>query len=121
MPSLLKWGFWVSPVTYGQIGLAVNEFHATRWQKVSFFLIIYKWDAIMSSTIMNNMIFVTSSQQWPSPVQLSYLRRQIPCYSGCSFIHHNIILYLLSDANVLFLVQSVEMCAIKHFTGEPGA
>ncbi|KAK1357076.1 hypothetical protein POM88_050332 [Heracleum sosnowskyi] len=34
MPTLLKWGFWVSPITYGQIGLAVNEFHAPRWQKI---------------------------------------------------------------------------------------
>ncbi|WOH15112.1 hypothetical protein DCAR_0934649 [Daucus carota subsp. sativus] len=34
MPSLLKLGFWVSPVTYGQIGLAVNEFHGPRWQKM---------------------------------------------------------------------------------------
>ncbi|KAK2966796.1 hypothetical protein RJ640_008799 [Escallonia rubra] len=35
MPIWLKWGFWVSPLTYGEIGLAVNEFLAPRWQKVS--------------------------------------------------------------------------------------
>ncbi|KAK1401931.1 ABC transporter domain-containing protein [Heracleum sosnowskyi] len=35
MPSWLKWGFWVSPITYGQIGLAVNEFLSPRWQKMS--------------------------------------------------------------------------------------
>nr|XP_017241649.1 PREDICTED: pleiotropic drug resistance protein 3-like [Daucus carota subsp. sativus] len=34
MPSWLKWGFWVSPITYGQIGLAVNEFLSPRWQKM---------------------------------------------------------------------------------------
>ncbi|KAK4476765.1 hypothetical protein RD792_015925 [Penstemon davidsonii] len=33
MPIWLKWGFWVSPLTYGEIGLAVNEFLAPRWQK----------------------------------------------------------------------------------------
>ncbi|KAK1401932.1 pleiotropic drug resistance protein 3-like [Heracleum sosnowskyi] len=34
MPPWLKWGFWVSPITYGQIGLTLNEFHAPRWQKM---------------------------------------------------------------------------------------
>lgn len=35
MPVWLKWGFWVSPLSYGEIGLSVNEFLAPRWQKVS--------------------------------------------------------------------------------------
>ncbi|KAJ0014149.1 hypothetical protein Pint_21125 [Pistacia integerrima] len=34
MPIWLKWGFWVSPLTYGEIGLSVNEFLAPRWQKM---------------------------------------------------------------------------------------
>ncbi|KAK3005008.1 hypothetical protein RJ639_016125 [Escallonia herrerae] len=34
MPVWLKWAFWVSPLSYGKIGLAVNEFLAPRWQKV---------------------------------------------------------------------------------------
>ncbi|KHN03241.1 Pleiotropic drug resistance protein 3 [Glycine soja] len=34
MPSWLQWGFWVSPLTYGEIGLTVNEFLAPRWEKV---------------------------------------------------------------------------------------
>ncbi|KAJ4721742.1 Pleiotropic drug resistance ABC transporter [Melia azedarach] len=34
MPVWLKWGFWVSPVTYGEIGLSLNEFLASRWQKM---------------------------------------------------------------------------------------
>lgn len=34
MPSWLRWGFWVSPVSYGEIGLTVNEFLAPRWEKV---------------------------------------------------------------------------------------
>lgn len=34
MPDWLKWAFWISPMTYGEIGLAVNEFLAPRWQKV---------------------------------------------------------------------------------------
>ncbi|XP_028054682.1 ABC transporter G family member 37-like [Camellia sinensis] len=33
MPTWLKWGFWVSPLTYGELGLALNEFLAPRWQK----------------------------------------------------------------------------------------
>lgn len=35
MPAWLEWGFWVSPLTYGEIGLSVNEFLSPRWQKVS--------------------------------------------------------------------------------------
>ena len=45
MPVWLKWGFWVSPLTYGEIGLSVNEFLAPRWQKVilssEFFSLIF--------------------------------------------------------------------------------
>ncbi|CAL5329999.1 unnamed protein product [Camellia sinensis] len=33
MPTWLKWGFWVSPLTYGELELALNEFLAPRWQK----------------------------------------------------------------------------------------
>ncbi|KAF7127829.1 hypothetical protein RHSIM_Rhsim11G0102600 [Rhododendron simsii] len=32
MPTWLKWGFWVSPLSYGEVGLAVNELLAPRWQ-----------------------------------------------------------------------------------------
>ncbi|KAI8531791.1 hypothetical protein RHMOL_Rhmol11G0163000 [Rhododendron molle] len=32
MPTWLKWGFWVFPLSYGEVGLAVNEFLAPRWQ-----------------------------------------------------------------------------------------
>ncbi|XWS57389.1 hypothetical protein CRYUN_Cryun09bG0170100 [Craigia yunnanensis] len=35
MPVWLKWAFWVSPMTYGEIGLSVNEFLAPRWQRIS--------------------------------------------------------------------------------------
>ncbi|XVF05898.1 hypothetical protein REPUB_Repub06bG0001600 [Reevesia pubescens] len=35
MPVWLRWGFWVSPLTYGEIGLSVNEFLAPRWQRIS--------------------------------------------------------------------------------------
>ncbi|KAK3189997.1 hypothetical protein Dsin_029558 [Dipteronia sinensis] len=35
LPAWLRWGFWISPVTYGEIGLSINEFLAPRWQNVS--------------------------------------------------------------------------------------
>nr|GLL29394.1 pleiotropic drug resistance protein 3-like isoform X1 [Ipomoea trifida] len=34
MPVWLKWGSWVYPITYGELGLALNEFLALRWQKM---------------------------------------------------------------------------------------
>ncbi|KAI4335068.1 hypothetical protein L6164_013749 [Bauhinia variegata] len=34
LPSWLRWGFWLSPVSYGEIGITQNEFLAPRWQKV---------------------------------------------------------------------------------------
>uniref|UniRef100_A0A0E0NFV7 ABC transporter domain-containing protein n=1 Tax=Oryza rufipogon TaxID=4529 RepID=A0A0E0NFV7_ORYRU len=33
MPNWLKWGFWISPLSYAEIGLTVNEFLAPRWLK----------------------------------------------------------------------------------------
>ncbi|XP_050220402.1 pleiotropic drug resistance protein 3-like [Mercurialis annua] len=35
MPAWLDWGFWIAPLTYGEIGLSVNEFLAPRWQKIA--------------------------------------------------------------------------------------
>ncbi|XWS08431.1 hypothetical protein CRYUN_Cryun40dG0002000 [Craigia yunnanensis] len=35
LPPWLRWGFWLSPMTYGEIGISLNEFLAPRWQKVS--------------------------------------------------------------------------------------
>ncbi|KAK6930346.1 Plant PDR ABC transporter associated [Dillenia turbinata] len=35
MPEWLKWGFWVSPMTYGEMAVSGNEFLAPRWQKPS--------------------------------------------------------------------------------------
>ncbi|CAI0395153.1 unnamed protein product [Linum tenue] len=32
MPIWMKWVFWISPVTYGEISLSLNEFLAPRWQ-----------------------------------------------------------------------------------------
>ncbi|CAN6460430.1 unnamed protein product [Victoria cruziana] len=36
MPAWLKWGFWLSPLAYAEIGISVNEFLAPRWRKISF-------------------------------------------------------------------------------------
>ncbi|KAL5074764.1 hypothetical protein RYX36_013748 [Vicia faba] len=30
----LRWGFWISPMSYGEIGITLNEFLAPRWQKI---------------------------------------------------------------------------------------
>lgn len=38
MPGWLKWSFWVSPLSYGEIGISLNEFLSPRWQKVSLLL-----------------------------------------------------------------------------------
>ncbi|TXG49276.1 hypothetical protein EZV62_025151 [Acer yangbiense] len=34
LPAWLQWGFWISPLTYAEIGVSVNEFLSPRWQKV---------------------------------------------------------------------------------------
>ncbi|KMT15754.1 hypothetical protein BVRB_3g057310 [Beta vulgaris subsp. vulgaris] len=34
MPVWLEWGFWVVPLTYGETGLATDEFLTPRWQKL---------------------------------------------------------------------------------------
>lgn len=36
LPNWLKWGFWLSPLSYAEIGLTGNEFLAPRWSKVHF-------------------------------------------------------------------------------------
>ncbi|KAI0493371.1 hypothetical protein KFK09_023487 [Dendrobium nobile] len=33
-PTWLQWAFWLSPATYAEIGLSINEFQAPRWQKL---------------------------------------------------------------------------------------
>ncbi|CAK7326251.1 unnamed protein product [Dovyalis caffra] len=33
MPVWLEWGFWISPLAYGEIGLSLNEFLTPRWEK----------------------------------------------------------------------------------------
>ncbi|XVF22007.1 hypothetical protein REPUB_Repub12eG0137400 [Reevesia pubescens] len=35
MPDWKKWGFWISPLSYTEIGISIKEFLAPRWQKVS--------------------------------------------------------------------------------------
>ncbi|GMI73697.1 ATP-binding cassette G33, pleiotropic drug resistance 5, PLEIOTROPIC DRUG RESISTANCE 5 [Hibiscus trionum] len=35
MPSWIKWCFWISPLSYTDIGNSINEFLSPRWQKVS--------------------------------------------------------------------------------------
>ncbi|GLT42698.1 hypothetical protein SLA2020_166840 [Shorea laevis] len=36
LPTWLKWGFWISPLSYAEIGIVVNEFLAPRWQQFMF-------------------------------------------------------------------------------------
>ncbi|XP_010449957.1 PREDICTED: ABC transporter G family member 42 [Camelina sativa] len=35
MPAWLEWGFWLSPLSYAEIGLTANEFFAPRWRKIT--------------------------------------------------------------------------------------
>ncbi|XP_048433501.1 pleiotropic drug resistance protein 3-like isoform X2 [Pyrus x bretschneideri] len=34
LPAWLEWGFWISPLTFGEISVSINEFHAPRWKKI---------------------------------------------------------------------------------------
>lgn len=53
MPAWLEWGFWLSPFTYAEIGLAINEFGAPRWQKVKF---------VGLQGLRNNIMFIGLKQ-----------------------------------------------------------
>ncbi|KAL0659096.1 hypothetical protein Bca4012_079681 [Brassica carinata] len=35
MPAWLRWGFWLSPLSYAEIGLTTNEFFSTRWSQAT--------------------------------------------------------------------------------------
>ncbi|KAM0834129.1 hypothetical protein ACQ4PT_063808 [Festuca glaucescens] len=35
LPNWLKWGFWLSPLSYAEIGLTGNEFLAPRWLEIT--------------------------------------------------------------------------------------
>lgn len=35
LPPWLRWGFWISPMTYGEIGISLNEFLSPRWNRFS--------------------------------------------------------------------------------------
>ncbi|XP_010532489.1 PREDICTED: ABC transporter G family member 41-like isoform X2 [Tarenaya hassleriana] len=35
MPASLGWGFWLSPLSYVEIGVTANEFFAPRWKKIT--------------------------------------------------------------------------------------
>ncbi|XP_058092596.1 pleiotropic drug resistance protein 3-like [Magnolia sinica] len=35
IPAWMTWGFWVFPLSYAEIGVTVNEFHAPRWRLIS--------------------------------------------------------------------------------------
>ncbi|KAL4190565.1 hypothetical protein AMTRI_Chr07g25310 [Amborella trichopoda] len=36
MPTWLKWGFWLSPMTYAEIGISHNEFLSPRWEEITY-------------------------------------------------------------------------------------
>ncbi|XXG89060.1 hypothetical protein AAC387_Pa12g1155 [Persea americana] len=36
IPAWMKWGFWLFPLSYAEIGVVVTEFHAPRWKRISF-------------------------------------------------------------------------------------
>ncbi|OEL19703.1 ABC transporter G family member 41 [Dichanthelium oligosanthes] len=44
MPNWLKWGFWLSPLSYAEIGLTENEFLSPRWLKFTTLLLELKPD-----------------------------------------------------------------------------
>ena len=52
IPKWWVWGFWVSPLMYGQNAASVNEFLGHSWDKVIFYLpfvLIYKINPVLNS------------------------------------------------------------------------
>ena len=35
------WGYWISPLSYAQNAIAVNEFLAPRWRKVRVLILLF--------------------------------------------------------------------------------
>ncbi|KAM0064290.1 putative ABC transporter, AAA+ ATPase domain, ABC-2 type transporter [Helianthus debilis subsp. tardiflorus] len=62
MPAWLKWGFWFSPISYGEIGLAVNEFLSPRrnkpWSRLEGYYYWISLGALFGFALLFNIGFV---------------------------------------------------------------
>nr|XP_017250971.1 PREDICTED: pleiotropic drug resistance protein 3-like [Daucus carota subsp. sativus] len=65
LPKWLEWGFWLSPLTYAELGISVNEFLAPRWQKVS-----YSNATIGKQLLRNHGLNYSGSIYWNSVIAL---------------------------------------------------
>ncbi|KAF8688234.1 hypothetical protein HU200_042359 [Digitaria exilis] len=61
MPNWLKWVFWISPMSYGEISLTGNEFLTPRWKKV-----MVSGDTIGKSILMDRGLDFSSIFYWIS-------------------------------------------------------
>ncbi|CAN0881782.1 Pleiotropic drug resistance protein 3 [Linum grandiflorum] len=66
MPVWMTWLFWVSPVTYGEISLSLNEFLAPRWQNKDTLLLLSKKKKVGESTLENRGLNFPSYLYWVS-------------------------------------------------------
>lgn len=69
MPTWLKWAFWVSPLSYGEMGLSLNEFLAPRWQKVCAWFFFNDTFNIIDNVLLNSK-HLAFQTMWTSRVRL---------------------------------------------------
>lgn len=58
LPPWLRWAFWVSPMSYGEIAVTLNEFRAPRWQKVKCTLAKSDHPVVPCSTCSSSFTFI---------------------------------------------------------------
>ncbi|KAF9593002.1 hypothetical protein IFM89_019729 [Coptis chinensis] len=64
-PAWLKWGFWISPLAYAEMGISANEFLAPKWNKAS-----YGNTSIGMQTLTNRGLNFDASNYWISLVAI---------------------------------------------------
>uniref|UniRef100_J3NDR3 ABC transporter domain-containing protein n=1 Tax=Oryza brachyantha TaxID=4533 RepID=J3NDR3_ORYBR len=115
MPGWLNWGFWISPMTYAQIGTVINEFQAPRWQKETIQNI-----TIGNRILINHGLYYSWHFYWISvgalfgSIILFYIAFGLALdYITCKFATPSISNYILSSHAKCMLLQCIDLFAAK--------
>ncbi|KAK1578736.1 hypothetical protein Q3G72_032753 [Acer saccharum] len=119
LPAWLQWGFWISPLTYAEIGVSVNEFLSPRWQKV-----LSSNTTLGHQVLKNRGLNFSEYFYWVSiaalfgfwiifnigfTLALTYLKSQ---GSSRTVISHEQLSYLEGKDNLSNVTEGKELCSI---------